>query len=153
MIDPVIIRKATDADLTFVLNLLGSDDIDPGDVLSVEEATLIHHKFSAYPNYSLFVACIGSNIVGTFELLIMDNLGHKGKPSGVIEDVMVDNVYRSKGIGRKMMEHAISVCKTYGCYKLTLSSNLKRERAHDFYEKIGFIKHGYSFHVDLDSIR
>ena len=30
-----------------------------------------------------------------------------------------------------------------------LSSNLKRERAHRFYEKLGFTQHGVSFEVGL----
>lgn len=34
-----------------------------------------------------------------------------------------------------------------GCYKAALSSNLKRERAHAFYESLGFERHGYSFRI------
>ena len=30
---------------------------------------------------------------------------------------------------------------------MALSSNLKREAAHAFYESLGFEKHGYSFRV------
>ena len=35
-----------------------------------------------------------------------------------------------------------------GCYKLVLSSNAKRERAHAFYESLGFERHGYSFRIE-----
>jgi GNAT superfamily N-acetyltransferase len=48
-----------------------------------------------------------------------------------------------------MMEYAIDVCRKNGCYKMALSSSLKRERAHQFYENLGFEKHGYSFHVKI----
>jgi len=44
-----------------------------------------------------------------------------------------------------MMEHARAECRAGGCYKLALSSNLKREGAHQFYEALGFERHGYSF--------
>jgi GNAT superfamily N-acetyltransferase len=54
---------------------------------------------------------------------------------------------QSMGIGRRMMAFARERCAENGCYKLALSSNLKRERAHEFYESIGFEKHGYSFRV------
>ncbi len=30
-----------------------------------------------------------------------------------------------------------------------LSSTAKRERAHAFYEQLGFTRHGYSFRMDL----
>jgi hypothetical protein len=47
------------------------------------------------------------------------------------------------------MEYAMQKCKELGCYKLSLSSNVKRENAHKFYESLGFIKYGYSFVVDI----
>ena len=81
----------------------------------------------------------------------MDNLGHQGAPSGVIEDVLVDPQYQGQGIGKAMVRHALGVCGEKGCYKVTLSSNLKRERAHAFYESLDFERHGYSFKVMIDS--
>lgn len=143
------IRKAIEADLPAVLKLYAQKDIDNGDVLSMDEAEVAFSKFGLYPNYSLYIAEIAGKVVGTFELLIMDNLAHRGKPSGVVEDVVVDVEYRSQGIGRQMMEYAIDVCRENGCYKMTLSSNLKRERAHQFYENLGFKKHGFSFLIEI----
>ena len=46
-----------------------------------------------------------------------------------------------------MMRFALDRCRAKGCYKLALSSNAKRERAHAFYESLGFERHGYSFRV------
>jgi len=149
MIENIEIRKARIEDIQFVLNLYGQMDTGKDEMLSLEDAHKMFNKFSTYPNYSLYVALIDDKVVGTFELLIMDNFGHKGTPSGIVEDVVVDENYRSKGIGVKMMEHAINVCMEFGCYKLTLSSNLKRERAHKFYENFGFKKHGYSFLMEI----
>jgi GNAT superfamily N-acetyltransferase len=51
--------------------------------------------------------------------------------------------------GKQMMQFAMEQCKQAGCYKLMLSSNLKREAAHKFYESLGFQRHGYSFQVLL----
>jgi ribosomal protein S18 acetylase RimI-like enzyme len=145
--DHLHIRNATYADIPFVLELFAQKDLDNGNILSVDEANEIFQKIKTYPNYSLYVAVIGHKVVGAFELLIMDNLAHKGQPSGIVEDVVVDTEFQSQGIGRRMMEYAIVVCKENGCYKMVLSSNLKRERAHQFYENLGFEKHGYSFRI------
>jgi GNAT superfamily N-acetyltransferase len=57
---------------------------------------------------------------------------------------------QEKGIGKTMMKFALKQAKEKGCYKMTLSSNLKRERAHKFYESLGFKKHGFSFLMELD---
>jgi GNAT superfamily N-acetyltransferase len=102
---------------------------------------------SCDPNYKIYGAKYNGKIVGTFSLAIMDNIAHLGKSSGLVEDVVVDKNMRSKGIGKKMMEYAIEICRNNNCYKMSLSSNIKRERAHNFYEKLGFEKHGYSFSI------
>jgi GNAT superfamily N-acetyltransferase len=70
-----------------------------------------------------------------------------GTPSAVVEDVVVDATHRGHGIGRAMMTHAVGVCRSKGCYKMALSSNLKREKAHAFYDSLGFERHGYSFRI------
>jgi len=49
-----------------------------------------------------------------------------------------------------MMRHALAEARDKGCYKAALSTNARRERAHAFYESLGFRRHGYSFLVDLE---
>ena len=44
----------------------------------------------------------------------------------------------------------MAICRQKGCYKMMLSSNLRRTGAHAFYESLGFEKHGYSFRIDLE---
>jgi GNAT superfamily N-acetyltransferase len=48
-----------------------------------------------------------------------------------------------------MVRQAIELCRDKGCYKLALSSNSRRSRAHAFYESLGFKRHGYSFVAEL----
>ena len=144
---PLVIRAATETDLDAVLKLYAQPDIDNGDVLSVEKSREIFARFKRYPDYNIYVVLDGDDVVGSFALLIMDNLGHLGSPSGVVEDVVVDPSRQGQGIGRQMMAFAIEQCRQRGCYKVALSSNLKRERAHKFYDSIGFERHGYSFRV------
>ena len=86
-------------------------------------------------------------MVGSYALLVMHNLAHRGTPSAVVEDVVVDQRCRSQGVGRQMMDHAMAQAREAGCYKLALSSNLKRTRAHAFYESLGFQRHGISFAI------
>jgi GNAT superfamily N-acetyltransferase len=104
---------------------------------------------AAYPDYKLYVAAQGTQVVGTFALLIMDNLGHLGAPSALVEDVAVDPAVQGQGIGKAMMRHAMALAAESGCYKLTLSSNLKREKAHAFYDALDFECHGFSFRMAL----
>lgn len=149
MNEPVFCRVATQADLADILRLYAQPDLD-GKALSLAEAERLFECMAQYPDYKLYVAERKGKIVGTFALLIMHNLGHWGTPSGVIEDVAVDPACQNQGIGRIMMQHALRICGEKGCYKAALSSNLKRARAHAFYESLGFERHGYSYRVPLD---
>lgn len=152
MNEPVSCRVAAQADLPEILRLYAQPDLD-GKALSLPEAERLFERMAQYPDYKIHVAERDSRIVGTFALLIMHNLGHWGTPSAVIEDVAVDPACQGQGIGRIMMRHALQICGEKGCYKAVLSSNLKRERAHAFYESLGFEQHGYSYRVLLDPPR
>lgn len=145
------IREASTDDLPQVLALYAQPGLDDVQVLDVERAREIHAQFARYPNYKLFVACNAEapeQVLGSYALLVMHNLAHMGTPSAIAEDVVVTTAFRGQGIGRQMMAHAMEQARAAGCYKLALSSNSKRERAHAFYDNLGFQRHGYSFVIE-----
>ena len=147
----VVVQLGAIADLSAVLDLYLKAGIDHDTTVALSEAEQWFHTLQRYPNYHLWVAYCGSELVGTFTLLIMDNLNHHGCSSGIVEGVAVAPDYQGKGIGRQMMEKAIALCREAGCYKMALSTNLRRKEAHAFYESLGFEKHGYSYVIEIAS--
>ena len=145
----LLIRPAGEEDLQKVLELYAQPAFDAGNVLPLETAKSLLRRFADYPDYTLYVAEHGGDIVGTFALLVMHNLGHLGAPSAIVEDVAVAPALQGNGIGKAMMQFALGVCRDKGCYKLMLSSNATRDRAHAFYESLGFERHGLSFRLDI----
>jgi GNAT superfamily N-acetyltransferase len=143
----ITIRVAERADVPAILRLYAQEGFDDGATLAIEKAEELFDRIRSYPHYHVYVALSGDALVGTFALLIMDNLGHCGAPSAVIEDVTVAPAWQGKGIGSAMMRYAMECCRQSSCYKITLSSHLKREHAHRFYQSLGFKKHGFSFIV------
>lgn len=141
----VQIRVATEADLPGILDLFAQPDFNDGKVLPIEDARRLLAKMATYPNYRTFVAERGGSIVGTFALLVMDNLAHLGTPSAIVESVAVTPVQQGSGIGKIMMDHAMQEARAAGCYKIVLSSNMKREKAHAFYDGLDYERHGISF--------
>lgn len=145
----ISIRKAEIKDIPAILALYADIDMAGEASLSFQDAQIVFSKIQSYPNYHIYVATSMGAIIGTFALLIMDNLAHKGKPSGIVEDVVVRRDWQRKGVGKEMMAYAMKICKEEGCYKMVLSSNMVREEAHQFYEALGFKRHGYSFVVEI----
>lgn len=64
-------------------------------------------------------------------------------PSGLfsrIEDVIVDESARGKGVGEKLMTKAIEIAKGKGTKNISLTSNPQRIAANQLYIKLGFQK-------------
>ncbi|MEM9482666.1 MAG: GNAT family N-acetyltransferase [Cyanobacteria bacterium P01_F01_bin.116] len=146
----LVLRPGIPNDLPQVLDIYNHSGLEHDVVLTLTDIEQWFAKIQHYPSYTLWVACLTERIVvGTFALLIMDNLVHQGSPSGIVEAVGVAADMQGQGIGRQMMEVAMAQCRAAGCYKLTISTNLRRKAAHAFYESLGFAKHGYSYRIDL----
>lgn len=143
------LRDAAESDLPAILALAAQPGMDDGVVLDIDAATAIYRKMARYPSYRVFVAVQDDTVVGTYALLVMDNLGHMGAPSAIVEQVLVAPNVQGGGIGTVMMRHAMEQARAARCYKLVLSSNIKRTAAHEFYDKLGFTRHGLSFRVEL----
>ncbi|MBB5752942.1 GNAT family N-acetyltransferase [Prosthecomicrobium pneumaticum] len=142
------VRLARKADLPAVLALYAQPDFNDGRVVSLEEAEAILARFAAYPDYGLYVAEAEGTVVGTFCLLVLDNIAHWGTPAGLVESVVVSTAHQGRGVGRAMMRAAFRIAEQKGCYKVALSSGLRATRAHGFYEGLGFERYGYSFRLD-----
>jgi GNAT superfamily N-acetyltransferase len=139
------IREASARDLPDILRAYHESGIGAEAAYTVEEAREQFQLLQKYPSYRVFVAAVEGVFAGTYALIILDNLNKRGAKAAVVEDVAVLPSFQGRGVGRAMMEHARALCRAAGCYKMALSSNLKREPAHAFYDALGFERHGYSF--------
>jgi GNAT superfamily N-acetyltransferase len=93
-------REASKEDISEVLRLYAQPDLDNGKVVSRYEAERHFDRIAGYPDYNIYIAFCEGQIVGTFALLIMDNLAHMGAPSAIIEDVAVDPKWQGRGVGK-----------------------------------------------------
>ena len=65
-------------------------------------------------------------------------------PSGTkvwIEDVVVDESQRGKGIGKELILYAINYSRSLGAKSIGLTSRPSRIAANRLYQKMGFVKH------------
>ena len=145
----VTIRIACAADVAALLSLYKLLEVVAEPAVPLERARALFSELESNPNHRLYVAELGAAIVGTFSLIFIPGLSHSARDSCVVEDVVVARELQGRGIGKEMMHFAMAACVARHCYKLVLSSHVQRERAHRFYEGLGFRKHGYSYLLDL----
>jgi ribosomal protein S18 acetylase RimI-like enzyme len=77
------------------------------------------------------------------QIVGMLTMGTYNTPSGIkvwIEDVVVDETQRGKGLGIALTLYAIDFAKTIGADAIELTSRPSRIAANKMYQKIGFIK-------------
>ena len=145
----ISVRIACAADVATLLSLYKLLEVVTEPAVPLELALGRFSDLESNPHHRLYVAELGASIVGTFSLIFVPGLSHSARDSCVIEDVVVAHEHQGVGIGKQMMRFAMAACVARHCYKLVLSSHVQRERAHRFYESLGFRKHGYSYLLDL----
>ncbi len=64
-------------------------------------------------------------------------------PTGLkawIEDVVVDEAARGRGVGEALVSEAIEIARRRGAKSVELTSNPKREAANRLYQRVGFVQ-------------
>lgn len=143
-------RDAQSDDLSDVLALYESSGVDaPGDN-DRTAAGMIFERIRALGGRVLLAIDADGAVVATLTLFILPLLSHRGQPEAVVESVAVHPQAQGRGVGRALMQQAMQIARAHRCYKLALSSNVRRTRAHAFYDRLGFERHGVSFVVRLE---
>jgi GNAT superfamily N-acetyltransferase len=135
-----IIRRATEKDIPRIIELYRQLSFEPDKYKAapLNDCLKVFRKMIQYPGFTLLVAEDNGQVVGTTALAVLPGFAHGTSPFAVIEYVVVDEKCRSKGIGKLLMNSAKSLAKEADCYKIILTSDNRRDRAHKFYKSIGF---------------
>ncbi|NVD38526.1 GNAT family N-acetyltransferase [Ensifer sp. HO-A22] len=147
------IRRAELTDLPHVIALFAADPVgghgDTTEPEAFDEYLAAFARIEASPLQSLYVARLGDQVVGTFQTTLLTSLPGPGKPRLLVEAVQTRQDMRGRGIGERMMRHAIDRAREAGAAKVQLASNATRAAAHRFYERLGFVRSHFGFHMPL----
>ena len=83
----------------------------------------------------LFIAQEGAEVLGMLSLVVFPI------PTGIrawVEDVVVDESARGKGVGRALSEYALQAANEKGALTVDLTSRPSRVAANQLYQKVGF---------------
>jgi len=144
-VSEVTIRCARRDDVGSIVAMLADDPL--GGPRERLEEPLPQAYFQAFerlehdPNIQLVVAEDGEGaIVGCLQLCILPGLSSQGASRGLIEDVRVASHCRSRGIGERLVQWALTEARAKGCRLVELLTHHTRVDAQRFYERLGFAR-------------
>ncbi|MFZ0708026.1 MAG: GNAT family N-acetyltransferase [Candidatus Korobacteraceae bacterium] len=126
------IRLATAGDLEDIARLSGQLGYPATPDETIERLRAINR----YPEHAVFVAAADGKLAGWMHVFVRPSL--TTETSAEIAGLVVDEHCRSHGVGEALIGEAERWATEQGCRMVTLRSNVKRLRAHAFYERLGY---------------
>jgi len=146
----ILVREATKSDLPAIGKLLedltnamdNTEGIDTG--IALKTCQYVLNDTSSH----FLVAARGETPVGFINFTVRQTILHRS-PSALIDELIVAEEYRGKGVGKQLVQAAIEKCRQLGCCEVEVSTEKTNLKAREFYKKCGFEQKGTLFEVDL----
>lgn len=137
-----IIRRASCGDFDHVYPLF--EQLWPNKEIRREELREVFCRGADSDTDVLLCAVHDEKIIGFCAYAIVNNLWQEGQIAYVYA-MVVDECWRGQGIGSKLIDEIITSAKQKRLKRVELDSGFPREKAHEFYIKLGFEKRAYLF--------
>ncbi len=137
----VRIWTARQEELPRIVELLADDDLGRGREHPAEDLSPYAAAFMDIeedPRNDLVVIEEEGEVIATLQLTFIPSLTHTGGERAKVEGVRVAAGSRSTGVGRQLLEWAISRAQERGCKTVQLTTDKRRAEARRFYEALGF---------------
>ena len=140
------IRKATENDFEKVYPLL--EQLWPNKELDRAALKIVFNRGVHSNTDELFCLEYSDEVIGFCAYAIVNNLWQAGYISYMYA-MVIEEKYRGKGFGTMLIEESLKDSKAKGLKRMELDSAFHREKAHEFYLKLGFEKRAFLFSYPL----
>jgi len=134
------IRQADENDLGEIKILLKKlqESAEPHNEVTQIGFGKIFKEMNDFPHfYSNYVAVKDGDIIGFISIIFYKTLFHSGG-TALINELIVSEDYRRKGVGKKLISKAIKIAKQRGMDEIEVGTEKKNIIAQSFYKKCGF---------------
>ena len=146
-----VIRDAVVGDWPQVASLLVElgRDVSPSAATNPSFVIRFGGHLALRESRTLVAEQLGGRLVGFLDMEFRQRLGHP-RPQAWINDLVVAEGYRGKGIGTALLGRAEELARRRGCFRMSLETAGWRTDAHGFYERQGWTDNGKWFLKLLD---
>jgi len=146
----ILVREAKESDLPAIGKLLedltnamdNTEGMDIGIAIKTCE-----HLLNDTRSHFLVAAAEGTP-VGLINFTTRQTVLHRS-PSALIDELVVAEEYRGKGVGKQLVQAAIEKCRQLGCCEVEVSTEKTNLKAREFYKQCGLEEIGTLFETDL----
>jgi len=142
----ITIRKAVENDFDKVYPLF--EQLWPDKELDKNALRIVFNRGVNSNSDELLCLDYSDKLIGFCAYAIVNNLWQAGYISYMYA-MVVDEKQRGKGFGTMLIKASIKDSKDKGSKRLELDSGFHREKAHEFYMKLGFEKRAFLFSYQL----
>jgi glucosamine-phosphate N-acetyltransferase len=140
------VRECTVADFDNVLALLRQ--LWPDTLLDLGAVRSRFERALASPCQLYLCAESDKKVVGFGSLTTKSTLWSPALV-GYVDEMVVDQGHRGKGIGSQILDHLTAWARDQGCDCIELDSAFHRKETHAFYERHGFQSYAYLYSKSL----
>lgn len=132
-----MIREITHSDLDGLLKLytqLHENEFPD----KTDDVLMLWNRIISDKEHHIIVAEEDGKIVSSCVCVIVPNLTHNQRPYALVENVVTDENYRSRGLATACLDYAKSIAQKENCYKIMLMTGSKKESTLNFYRRAGY---------------
>jgi GNAT superfamily N-acetyltransferase len=146
----ILIREARKSDLPAIqrslAELINAMDSNEGIDMTIALKTCRRLLNDARSHF--LVAATKETPIGFIHFTTRQTVLHRS-PSATIDELVVTEEYRGKGVGKQLVLATVERCKRLGCCEVEVSTEQTNVKARKFYKKCGFEEKGPLFELDL----
>lgn len=96
----------------------------------------------------VIVGELDGRVIATCQHIVYPNPIRMPQTKAMIDSVVVDEAWRGRHIGTRLMRWSMEELKRRGCAHVIIAAAYKRTVAHELYKRLGFAQTGLSFIYD-----
>ncbi len=134
-----IIRPATSDDVPLLMKAINglAEHVGEADGVACTEDDLRRFGFGEKPAFEAAIAEVDGAFAGMCLFFPIFSTWY-GRPGVFVQDLFVDQKFRSLGIGERLLRHVAGLCRNKGGVYMRLAVDDGNARAHPFYTRLGF---------------
>ena len=145
------VREASSKDIPIILGLLYElGRPKPQKDSDVDSFRKLIKKYITDNDKKILLAQLdNAEIIAMLSIIFLPRLNQNSLEL-YIPELIVREKFQHRGVGKKLINHCMSIGREKKCHRIRLESGNKRKESHQFYKKLGFDQSGLSFTIALN---